>query len=104
MAQKDKAKFRSTAKWKKFRKSLKDSRKRDEVTLKPLYKGFSVHHLDLDEGHYTDLTDPSHFACLNKKTHDFIHWAYQHYTKDPSFLERVEVMLDRMAEINHSQH
>lgn len=95
-AQNSKSKFRSTSKWKKFRKSLKEKRKLDEITLKPLYKGWNCHHMILDPKKYEDLTNEDNFATLNHNTHEFIHWAFNNYKKDPLFLDRVKYVLDDM--------
>lgn len=97
---KEKAKFRQSAKWKKFRAYLKKSRTVDEVTGSPLYKGFQVHHLDLNPDNYTILNEEN-FSCLNRQTHDFIHWAYRYYEKDPVFfISRFEKILKKMYKIN----
>jgi hypothetical protein len=99
-SQNSKSKFRATSKWKKFRKQLKDERKVDEVTLSKLYAGWNLHHCDMDEQHYTDVSNPSNFKCLNKKTHDFIHWGYNYYKKDPTFIDRIQSVWDLMKELN----
>ena len=90
------------AKWLKELKTLrqKKTRKNDEVTGAKLYKGFQVHHLDLNPDNYSKL-DEENFACLNRQTHDFIHWAFRYYDKDPDgFIERFEKILKKMHEIN----
>jgi len=99
-SQKIKSKFRATSVWKKFRKQLKEERSIDEVTLKPLYKGFQCHHKNLNEDYYTDISNKDNFATLNKQTHDFIHWAFRYYEKDPQFADRFLKLLKEMKEIN----
>lgn len=79
MTQKEKSKFRSTAKWKKFRVFMKKSSGDvDAITRKPLRAGWNLHHMN--EKDYTDLK-PEKFLCLNKKTHDMLHWLarYNNY-------------------------
>ena len=100
MSQKDKTKFRQSAKWKKFRNYLRKSRNVDCVTLKPLRAGWNLHHLDLNEKNYTDILDETHFACLNKKTHDTVHFLYVYYVKDETILIRLKEILDKMKELN----
>ena len=52
-AQKLKRKFRQSKEWKSFRNLMKKmSDNKDAITLKPLRKGFQVHHQDLDETKY----------------------------------------------------
>lgn len=100
-SQKEKQKFRQSAKWKKFRLfKKKEQDGLDLITQKKLYKGFTVHHLDLDQSHYQDLSAPEHFLACNKKTHDNIHWLYDYYKNDKQILERIKVYLDLMLEIN----
>lgn len=95
-----KSKFRATSTWKKFRKRMGETHKQDDITSSKLRKGWTLHHLDLNPQHYTNISNEEHFACLNKKTHDFIHWGYEYYKKDPSFLDNLKHMWDKMSEIN----
>lgn len=95
-AQNSKSKFRNTSKWKKFRKSLKEKRKIDEVTLRPLYKGWNLHHMILDPKKYEDLTNEDNFATLNSNTHDIIHFLFNYYKNDPTILDRIEYILEEM--------
>ena len=103
MSQKEKTKFRQSAKWKKFRNYLKKLRSVDCVTLKPLRAGWNLHHLNLDEKDYTDISDETHFACLNKKTHDMVHFLYVYYVKDEKILDRLKEILDKMKELNRKE-
>lgn len=98
--QRRKTKFRSSAVWKKFRSRLKSERKVDEITRKPLLKGFQLHHLDLDENHYEDISDETHFSCLNRQTHDMIHWLLRYYIADPGIIDRLRDFCERHKEIN----
>lgn len=99
-SQKQKTKFRGSSKWKKFRQRLKKERKVDEITLKPLYPRYNLHHIDLNEDHYEDITDESHFACLNQQTHEFLHWFLRYYLTDPEILERLKDFCEKHKEIN----
>lgn len=95
--QNKKSKFRQSKKWRDWRKTIyhKDGGK-DYITQKKLYSGYNTHHLDLRESHYQDLSDQNRFLSLNKKTHDFIHWLYIYWTKDPKILDRIETVLKTM--------
>ena len=70
------------------------------MTLRPLRAGWNLHHLNLDEKDYTDISDETHFACLNKKTHDAVHFLYVYYVKDETILIRLKEILDKMKELN----
>lgn len=50
----------------------------DAVTGKPLRPGWNLHHLN--ESRYDDLK-PEKFRCLNKQSHEAVHWLsrYQNY-------------------------
>ena len=101
MKQSEKTKFRSSAKWKKFRLFMKQ--KQDGkcfITHKPLYKGANLHHADLNPGHYDDLSNPDNFFFLNKSLHDVVHVLYRYYCNDVTVLDRLKQVLDRMREIN----
>ena len=97
----EKKKFRTRKVWKDKRKEIiRKQEKKDPVTLKPLSKTCPLHHLDLNPDNYEDLSDDSHFAALNKKTHDMIHFLYTYYKKDEDVLVRIKEILDRMKSIN----
>lgn len=93
-----KSNFRKTSKWKNFRKRLKKERRVDEVTQKPLYKGFEVHHCDMSPEHYTTL-NPINFVACNKKTHEVIHWLFS-YADWRGVLMRLYVILEKMEKLN----
>lgn len=97
---KARSKFRATAVWKKLRIRLKKERKVDEVTNRTLIKGFSLHHCDLNPAHYQMIEDEERFACLNKRTHEFIHWLYPYYRDDKKVIERIIAILDKMVKLN----
>lgn len=98
--QKLKRKFRQSKEWKSFRNFMKKkSDNKDAITLKPLRKGFQVHHQDMDETKYNVL-NPDNFICVNNLTHKFIHWLYVYYIKDPAIIDRIKAEMELMAEIN----
>lgn len=97
--QKAKRKFRSSSKWKDFRTSFKNEV--DVITNKKLYKGWNLHHKDLNENHYEDITDRNKFCSLNKSTHEMIHWLYNYYKNDPNILDRIKELLDEMIDYNN---
>lgn len=99
--QKEKRDFRASKVWKEFRhKKNVEQHGLDPITLRKLYKGANLHHLDLDEKHYKDLSNESHFVMLNKQTHDAVHWLYKYYIKDENVLFRLKMLLDEMKAIN----
>ena len=95
-----KAKFRKSKKWKEFRKYMFDKQNgKDIITGKKLYKCYNVHHLDMSAENYEKL-DEDNFIALNKQMHDTVHILFRYYAKDPSILEKLEKILDRMKELN----
>lgn len=100
-----KAKVRASKAWKDLREIVrKKQNNKDFLTEKRLAKKTAaVHHMDLDSANYGDFSDLSHFMFLNSKSHEFLHWAYEVYKKDPTFLDRVKYALDEMVEINQGQ-
>ena len=93
----EKSKFRLTSIWKKFRKRFKG--KLDPITLKPVVKGFQLHHMDLNPMNYTVLKT-SNFVALNGTTHDIVHYLYGYYRHDKKILTRLKKVLDKMIELN----
>ena len=82
--QKLKRKFRQSKEWKSFRGLMKKKAGNiDAITLKPLRKGFQVHHQNLDETKYNELI-PEHFICVN-------------------IIDRIKAEMERMKEINKAE-
>lgn len=98
---KEKSKFRQSSVWKHFRYILKKERKVDQITGKPLYKGFQVHHLDMSLQNYKDL-NPDKFRTYNRTTHEVIHWLYK-YPNWEEVLENISRDLKIMDNLNHRQ-
>lgn len=100
-SQKTKKKFRSCKAWKTLRHNKNVEQKGlDPITLGKLSKTCNLHHLDLNEEHYTDISDQSKFILLNKLTHDTVHFLYKYYVKDESVIDRLVAILEKMKEIN----
>ena len=98
--QKAKKKFRQSKEWKEFRKLMfSKSWKIDCITGKPLRKGWQLHHLNLDETQYADLQEEN-FICVNRQTHETIHWLFRYFQKDPAVIDRLQNIMQKMAEIN----
>lgn len=97
----NKAAFRRTSKWKNFRKYMKKISKIDYITGKPLLKGWQLHHLDMSEEHYTNL-DQRNFKCLNRMSHEFIHWLFR-YTDWRDVLTRTAIVLEEMERLNYQK-
>ena len=95
-----KAKFRATKAWKEFRKRLFDKQDgKDIITGKKLYRCYNVHHLDMSAENYDKLIEEN-FVALNKQTHEALHFLFRYYQKDPTILDRLKTVLDRMKELN----
>lgn len=98
---KEKAKFRQSSAWLKFRAYLKKKRKIDEITEKPLYKGFQVHHLDMSIENYRKLNEEN-FRTYNRTTHEFIHWLYK-YPNWKKVIDNIVRDLTEMDRLNKKQ-
>ena len=95
-----KAAFRRTKTWKEWRQQIADGQNgKDAITGKRLSKMFHCHHLDMSAENYDKLIEEN-FICLNKQMHDTVHILFRYYAKDPSILEKLEKILDRMNELN----
>jgi len=79
---------------------LKDERKYDEITGEELYPGWSLHHVDMNEAHYTNISNENNFMCLNRQTHEFLHWLLRHYRKNPDILDRLKDICEHHQEVN----
>lgn len=97
--QKAKSKFRQSAKWKDFRKRMKQKNKVDFLTEKPLYAGWNLHHCDLDSKHYEMIDNEENFACLNRTSHEVVHWLYR-YKDWREVLERLKTIMEKMEALN----
>ena len=95
-----KAKFRQTKAWKEFRQKMRDKQNSlDYITGKKLNKFWNLHHLDMSTENYEKLEEDN-FICLNKQMHETIHTLFRYYKKDPTVLDRLKTVLDRMNELN----
>ena len=95
-----KAKFRASKEWREFRKRIFDKQNgKDIITGKKLYKCYNVHHLDMSADNYDKLIEEN-FIAVNKQTHETIHTLFRYYQNDPSILDRLKTVLDRMNELN----
>lgn len=100
MDSRERANFRNTRQWKDFRKRKRAEDKTDYLTKSRLTPGFNLHHMDLNPDHYKDLSNTDNFICLNRKSHDLIHFLYTYYAKDPTILLRLENVLKMMKDLN----
>lgn len=100
--QKMKTKFRSSKEWKEFRQKMKNKQRLDALTNQPLRSNFSLHHMLLDPSKYQDLSVEDNFLCLNRNSHQFLHFAYSVAKRigKTRFLNNVYFALDYMLNIN----
>lgn len=97
--EKKKKSFRNSKAWLSFRHEMIVRDKIDYITGRKLLKGCQVHHLNLDPEQYKDLNQDN-FITLNKNTHSFIHWLFDYYKKDKGILKRIELILEKMYNLN----
>ena len=104
MTRQQKYDFRMSNKWKHFRLKCKQAANYfDFITKQPLSKTCNLHHLDLRDKHYTDISNIKRFLPLNKDTHDFIHWLYTLWYKDKDILSRIKIVLEEMYNYTHDK-
>lgn len=101
MSKSDKIKktFRDSSTWKKFRHEMVVRDKVDYISGSRLLKGCQCHHLDLNPENYKNL-NPDNFIMLNRNTHTFLHWIWTYYKKDKEILKRIEIVLEKMCNLN----
>lgn len=98
-AQKKKRNFRKRKVWKDFKaKKKKECGGLDLITLHKLERRWELHHEDLRGENYEKLND--NFLPCNNMTHDFIHWLYRYYPKDPAIIDRIKAEMIKMKAIN----
>ena len=100
--QKAKSKFRASKKWKDFRDKKRKEQKLDPVTGAKLTRQANLHHLDLDEAKYEDLSNEDNFIFLNQATHKVVHYFFLKSTPTEwrKRIEEITKILERMEEIN----
>lgn len=76
----------------------------DYITKQPLTKTWNLHHLDLRDNHYTNISNMNRFMPLNENTHEYIHYLYRLWSKDRSILKRLEQVLNIMYEYTHDDN
>ena len=104
--QKRKTKFRASKEWKDFRHKIREKQQVDPVTGARLTRQANLHHLDLDEDHYEDLSDESHFVFLNHATHKVIHYFFLK-SKPKEWRKRIERLvpyLEQMERLNTKEN
>lgn len=100
--QKDKQKFRASKKWKDFRDKKRKEQVKDPVTGAKLTRMSNLHHMDLDESHYEDISNEDNFVFLNHATHKVVHWFFSkaHPKQWRDRMEKLKVILEKMEELN----
>lgn len=100
--QKDKTKFRSSKPWKDFRDKKRKEQEKDPVTGAKLTRMANLHHLDLNEEHYEDLSNEDNFVFLNQMTHKVVHWFFSKTNPKQwrDRMERLKPILEAMERIN----
>jgi len=101
--QKAKRDFRNSKIWRLFRKDKMNEQKNIcFISKRKLTGRWNLHHrlhsTKYAEEHYTDISNPENFICLNKKQHDLLHdliYGYVKYGRE-DYLERLmnEVRLE----------
>jgi len=75
MTGKDKAKYRATAEWKKFREQMKQNQKICQLCHAPLKGRWNLHHVHhcktIEE---YESKNPNDFLCMCNECHKYCHW------------------------------
>lgn len=98
--QKNKTKFRASKKWKEFRDKKRKEQKVDPITGAKLTRMANLHHLDLNEEHYEDLSDESHFVFLNQAMHKTVHALFLK-SKPREWRKRVLALIKILKEMEN---
>lgn len=99
----DRNEFRQSQEWKNFRENKAiEQDYLDFVTGEPLTDNWNLHHLDLNQSHYFDISDPSHFVALNKTTHNIIHRLFLEDWEKQVLDEKEVYILSKMKELNQN--
>ena len=100
--QKEKTKFRASKEWKAFRDKKRKEQVKDPVTGAKLTRMANLHHLDLDESHYEDISNEDNFIFLNQYTHKVVHWLFSKANPKQwrERIERLKPILEKMEELN----
>lgn len=97
MTVEEKKKFRKGTKWRDFRKIMKSvHNEKDFITQKKLRRDWNLHHLDMRDQNYQDLSDTSKFIPLNKDIHELVHLLFKYYRHDKRVLDRLRVVMESM--------
>lgn len=100
--QKNKRNFRASRKWKDFRHKIYVKQGGlCYITHKKLNKYANLHHIDLDEKNYENLSIEENFVFVNKMMHGVIHDLYRYFVNDEEVLDRIKYVLIRMKEVNN---
>lgn len=99
--QKDKRNFRNSKRWKEFRDKIRHKQGNDPITGQKLTKTAALHHCDLDESHYEDLSNEDNFVFLNCFSHRTVHFFFMK-SKPTEWRKRIAniiPILEKMEEL-----
>ena len=99
--QRAKRAFRASLKWRKFLHFM--NIRQDGlcfITKRKLRKYAALHHCDLNAEHYQDISNPDNFVYLSHSMHGVVHDLWPYYKDDPTVLDRLKEVLDKMKELN----
>ena len=100
-----KRKVRSSAEWAELRDHIRDEQKVDPISLKPLNRGWNLHHLSQDARYYDDLS-PERFVGLNSYSHNCVHYIYNIVEREGDFavLDRLKFIIMEMQQITSADN
>ena len=100
-AQRIKAKFRASKKWKEFR-CIKYTEQGGRCLIcgMKLGKTANLHHINLREEDYQDLSNPDNFVFLCHSCHEYIHHKWKAYIRKDYNVQVLLDIWDKMREVN----
>ena len=98
--------FRNSNEWKEFRTKMKEKNQNDFITGNKLSKGWNLHHCDFSEENYENITNEDNFLCLNKQSHEVLHFIYgnpKHKKDWKNILKKIELACIIMDGVNQKE-
>jgi len=98
-----KRKVRASADWAELRAQIRDEQKIDPISMRPLNRGWNLHHLSQDERYYDDLSR-ERFVGLNEYSHRCVHYLHDIVVREGDFnvFERLQLIIQQMIDITES--
>ncbi|MCQ2589278.1 MAG: hypothetical protein MJ179_02535 [Treponema sp.] len=96
----EESKYKAKIRNRKAFKELKERKRKEQGGLdyimgKKLSKKYNCHHLDQRIENYENLSE-DRFVALGLTIHDIVHQLWRYYEKDPTVIDRLKEVLEKM--------